>query len=173
VTSVFVTHDQEEALEVADQIVVMNRGRVEQRGDRQQITAAPRTPFVYGFLGTSTRFEGEATRDGVCIGAALLRTCSRARPGSRVEAFARPHELRILPAESSEGLPVVVSRVLPLGMTARVELLGDETAGVPALLEAECLVSDAERLRLAPGVPVKLVPAALQVFELQPAVAAR
>ncbi|HEX7036455.1 MAG TPA: sulfate ABC transporter ATP-binding protein [Pseudomonadales bacterium] len=170
VTSVFVTHDQEEALEVADQIVVMNRGRVEQRGDRQQITAAPRTPFVYGFVGTSARFEGEAAGDGVRIGGTLLRTCSsRARPGSRVEAFARPHELHIVPASSAEGLPAVVSRVLPLGMTARVELTSDATPGVPPLLEAECLVSHAERLRLEPGTPVKLVPVHLRVFELAPA----
>src|SRR5690606_34956415 len=157
VTSVFVTHDQEEALEVADQIVVMNRGRVEQRGDRQQITAAPRTPFVYGFLGTSARFEGEAVEEGVRVGGTLLRTCSRARPGSRVEAFARPHDLHVVPVTSGEGIPAVVSRVLPLGMTARVELTSEGLPGVPPLLEAECLVSHVERLGLEPGSSVRVV----------------
>ena len=52
VTSVFVTHDQEEALEVSDRVVVMNQGRVEQVGTPQEVFDRPATPFVMGFLGT-------------------------------------------------------------------------------------------------------------------------
>lgn len=58
ITSIFVTHDQEEALEVADQIVVMNKGNVEQIGSPREVYETPKTPFVFDFLGQANRFEG-------------------------------------------------------------------------------------------------------------------
>ena len=59
ITSIFVTHDQEEALEVADQIVVMNKGNVEQIGSPREVYETPKTPFVFDFLGQANRFEGQ------------------------------------------------------------------------------------------------------------------
>ncbi|WP_114261310.1 sulfate/molybdate ABC transporter ATP-binding protein, partial [Klebsiella pneumoniae] len=59
ITSIFVTHDQEEALEVADQIIVMNKGNVEQIGSPREVYEKPATPFVFDFLGQANRFEGE------------------------------------------------------------------------------------------------------------------
>ena len=64
VTSIFVTHDQEEALEVADQVVLMNKGHVEQLGTPDQVYNAPASPFVYGFLGNVNLFHGRV-HDGV------------------------------------------------------------------------------------------------------------
>ena len=61
VTSIFVTHDQEEALEVADRVVVINQGRIEQEGTPQQVWDNPATPFVYGFLGDVNLFKGRAS----------------------------------------------------------------------------------------------------------------
>ncbi|MBR7513811.1 sulfate ABC transporter ATP-binding protein, partial [Mycobacterium tuberculosis] len=58
VTSLFVTHDQEEALEVADNVVLMNRGQVEQVGSLDAVYNTPATPFVYGFLGNVNLFHG-------------------------------------------------------------------------------------------------------------------
>ena len=64
VTSVFVTHDQEEALEVSDRVVIMNEGRVEQSGTPEEVYDRPATPFVYGFLGDVNLFHGRIHRAG-------------------------------------------------------------------------------------------------------------
>src|SRR4029077_6655302 len=83
VTSIFVTHDQEEALEVADRVVLMNAGRVEQCGSPQEVWDHPASPFVYGFLGDVNLFHGR-------LGA------SAGRDGEI--SFVRPHELDVVPA---------------------------------------------------------------------------
>jgi sulfate transport system ATP-binding protein len=67
ITSVFVTHDQEEALEVADRVVVMNHGRIEQIGSPEQVYNHPATPFVYNFLGNVNLFHGRLEGDKAYI----------------------------------------------------------------------------------------------------------
>ena len=78
VTSIFVTHDQEEALEVADRVVLMNSGKIEQVGTPQQVWDNPASPFVYGFLGDVNLFHGRTHGGQVQIGPIarleLLRT---------------------------------------------------------------------------------------------------
>ena len=78
-TSVFVTHDQEEAFEVADQVVVMNRGRVEQIGTPQQVFEQPANPFVMDFLGNVNVFNGRVQTAGPCwiVGSRLSRISAR------------------------------------------------------------------------------------------------
>ncbi|WP_430009692.1 sulfate/molybdate ABC transporter ATP-binding protein [Methylophaga lonarensis] len=68
VTSVFVTHDQEEALEVSDRIVVMNHGRIEQEGTPDEVYEHPATPFVYGFLGSVNLFHGRYEQHEIEVG---------------------------------------------------------------------------------------------------------
>src|SRR5215216_4432556 len=65
VTSIFVTHDQEEALEVADRVVVINKGKIEQVGSPQEVWDQPASPFVYGFLGDVNLFHGRADNGAV------------------------------------------------------------------------------------------------------------
>ncbi len=72
VTSVFVTHDQEEALEVSDRVVIMNEGRIEQSGTPEEVYEHPATPFVYGFLGDVNLFHGRIDRGRVKIGSSEL-----------------------------------------------------------------------------------------------------
>lgn len=94
ITSIFVTHDQEEALEVADKIVVMNKGNIEQIGSPREVYQQPQTPFVFDFLGQANRFEGTAQNNVLHIGNDSLQLTS-SHENSTVTAFARPHELLI------------------------------------------------------------------------------
>ncbi len=96
ITSIFVTHDQEEALEVADQIIVMNKGDVEQIGSPREVYEKPATPFVFDFLGQANRFEGQNNAGTIQIGEDRIQLDSlRNAPSGDVIAFARPDELRI------------------------------------------------------------------------------
>ena len=96
-TSVFVTHDQEEAFEVADQVVVMNHGRVEQAGTPHEVFEHPANPFVMDFLGNVNVFHGRVQNGRAHAGhrwkstAPSIRTRSRGRP----TLYVRPHELEI------------------------------------------------------------------------------
>src|SRR6476619_2564500 len=109
VTSVFVTHDQEEAMEVADRIVVMNQGRIEQDGSPDQVYDHPASPFVLQFLGDVNLFRG---RFGHAPGGAVS--------GDEV-SYVRPHELDIV-AQPEEGtLPVTLSQTLTVGPNTRIE----------------------------------------------------
>ncbi len=95
ITTIFVTHDQEEALELADHVVVMNHGRVEQVGSPKDVYFAPRTPFVYGFLGPVNQFHGriEGEMLQMASGTVPYRANGYAQ-GAEVVGFVRPHELK-------------------------------------------------------------------------------
>lgn len=96
ITSIFVTHDQEEALEVADQIIVMNKGNVEQIGSPREVYEQPATPFVFDFLGQANRFEGQHHQGIVQIGEDRVQLLNQPNvPQGKVIAFARPDELQI------------------------------------------------------------------------------
>ena len=166
ITSIFVTHDQEEALEVADRVVLMNKGRVEQIGSPESVYAQPATPFVYGFLGAVNLFHGRIEGAGVRIGQALVgHSAGDLNHGSDVVAFARPHELDIVTAANTQdGIPARVNRVLAFGITARVELQGVD-AQQEQHFEVEIPAERAAALQLVEGQIVRLVPTRLQVFE--------
>jgi len=126
ITSVFVTHDQEEALEVADRIVVMNRGRIEQIGSPQEVYDAPATPFVYQFIGHINLFHGRAHSGWVRLGG--LRAPApdyRNAEHAPVMAYVRPHDIDLLrePEDGDTTLPATVARVSILGSLVRLELL--------------------------------------------------
>ena len=96
ITSIFVTHDQEEALEVADQIVVMNKGNVEQIGSPREVYETPATPFVFDFLGQANRFEGQNNGGVIQLGEDRIQfDAAKNAPQGEVIVFARPDEFRI------------------------------------------------------------------------------
>ncbi|MBB4844660.1 sulfate transport system ATP-binding protein [Paucibacter oligotrophus] len=161
ITSVFVTHDQEEALEVADRVVLMDHGRVEQVGTPQEVYERPATPFVYGFLGAVNRFEGQAAGGAVHIGEHQLSHGDSLIQTGHVQAYARPHELKILTDANAAGLPATVDRVLSFGAAARVELLGPNGQH----LEAELSREQALALNLQGGQKVRLNASRLSLFE--------
>lgn len=124
VASVFVTHDQEEALEVADRVVLMNAGRIEQVGTPREVWEHPATPFVYGFLGDVNQFDGHA-ENGVWRNYGLsLPAPEFAGLGARAAlAYVRPHEFdveRYSPA--ANGLAVRLNHAYLAGPSAFLEL---------------------------------------------------
>jgi sulfate transport system ATP-binding protein len=95
VTTIFVTHDQEEAMEVAEQIVVMNVGRIEQAGTPEELYESPRNEFVMSFVGPVNRLG---------------------------DSFLRPHDVQILAESDGNGIEALIRRVVHLGFEVRVEL---------------------------------------------------
>jgi sulfate transport system ATP-binding protein len=136
VTSVFVTHDQEEALEVADRVVVMNAGRIEQIGTPDEVYAQPASAFVYGFLGSANRFEGHA--QGAEFHAPGLRYPlpeAANKLDSPAVAFARPHDLDVHRHEpGADGLPAQLLRQYCRGSSVLLEL---QRAGSAEPIEVE------------------------------------
>ena len=168
ITSVFVTHDQEEALEVADRVVLMDHGRVEQVGSPQEVYERPATPFVYGFLGAVNRFEGRTEGGVLHVGEHQLRhgpslplSSLLPQQSGLVQAYARPHELIIHTAADSAGMAATVERVLSFGAAARVELTGPNGQH----LEAELSREAAALLNLQSGQRVRLNASRLSLFE--------
>ena len=163
VTSLFVTHDQEEALEVADRVVLMNAGRVEQIGSPAEVYDQPATPFVHRFLGSVNLFHGRVSEQGLGIGNETLNghVPAHLSHGSAAVAFVRPHELEILPEHSGIGISANVVRLLPMGSRIRVELRGNGDLN-GALFEAE-LPKDTVQF-LAPGQTVRLAARQAQVY---------
>ncbi len=167
ITSIFVTHDQEEALVVADRVVLMNQGRVEQVGTPQEVYRHPATPFVYGFLGSVNRFQGRVEGDALLVGDELLPHSPQGfDPGTEVMGFTRPHELQIVPEGERRGLSARIHRILAFGATARVELDGlNGTSGQHYEVELSC--QRVLEMGLQEGQTVRLLPSQMRVFEYQ------
>ena len=165
ITSIFVTHDQEEALEVADRVVLMNQGKVEQVGTPEEVYRQPATPFVYGFLGSVNLFHGRVEGDAVRVGDEVLpHEPHELDQGAKVVAFSRPHELEIVVGGDSNGLPARISRILAFGVTARVELDGlNGTSGQH--FEVELARQRVFEMGLHEGQVVRLLPSQMRVFE--------
>ena len=160
VTSVFVTHDQEEAMEVADRIVVMNQGRIEQVGSPDQVYDHPASPFVLQFLGDVNLFHGRVGAGGHGPGGAVAA-------GEAV--YVRPHELEIL-AEPGEGsLAVTLSQALTVGPNTRIEFKRlDDGSYVDVELPRADYHALRERLPLAAGATVHLRPRRVTRFTPAP-----
>ncbi len=129
ITSIFVTHDQEEALEVADRIVVINKGNIEQIGSPQAVYEHPNSPFVYQFLGNVNQFnghihEGEAKVNGIAV---KLNDHHATQHGA-VVAFVRPHDIEIHKERTgAQSFEAQINYIHAIGPLVRLELqrLGD------------------------------------------------
>ncbi len=130
VTTVFVTHDQEEALEVADEIVVINEGRIEQVGTPDELYDEPASPFVMSFLGPVTRLQGQ---------------------------LVRPHDIALLPAAAPDAVVGRVVRLTRVGFEMRFDVLVDGATVQVVMTRAEARATGVTEgatvwLQVAPGV---------------------
>jgi sulfate transport system ATP-binding protein len=130
-TSLFVTHDQGEASEVADQVIVLNRGRIEQMGPPQELYERPSTPFVTGFLGSVNVLRVQTDSGAAVIGAGAHVPAEVNRDGAPVTLYVRPHDLDL--TYERNGKPSwagYVTRVMPLGASVRVDVTLNDGTGV-------------------------------------------
>ena len=123
VTSLLVTHDQEEALELAHSVVVMNDGRVEQVGTPSEVYDRPATPFVAGFVGAANVITGVAISGRVQFGEQVVGGAGHLEDGAAAQAYVRPHDVRLSTSPPSPSAsPVEVVRVSNLGWTSKIVL---------------------------------------------------
>ena len=165
VTSIFVTHDQEEALEVADRVVVMNKGRIEQVGTPQEVWEHPASPFVYGFLGDVTLFRGRATGGQVQVGDWQIAAPEHAHAlDAEAMAFVRPSDLTVAPyaAGATSGLAARLDRALLIGPLARLELTPHDNPS--HILEAHLPANEFRQLGVQEGDSVRVSPRKARVF---------
>jgi sulfate transport system ATP-binding protein len=163
VTSVFVTHDQEEALEVADQVVVMNGGKIEQTGTPQEVYDHPANPFVVGFLGNVNLFHGRIHGGQAMV--ENVRLCFpdlRQAPGQPVVAYVRPHELEVSPQQfGPDDLRARLRHVHGTGGLLRLEL---ERSDTRERIEAELTRETFRDLGIQTGDEVYVRPKTMRIF---------
>jgi len=181
VTSIFVTHDQEEALEVADRVVVINQGRIEQQGTPQQVWDNPASPFVYGFLGDVNLFKGRASDGRIHLDDGMQLDSPEAghADGTRAFAYVRPHDLdveRYSPGQALDahgrpsGIVAQLSRAIVVGPIARLELIPEgntqsaDNADSDALIEAQIPAQQFHDMGLREGETLVVTPRRAKVF---------
>ncbi len=162
VTSVFVTHDQDEALEVADRVVVMNRGRIEQVGTPEEVFHHPSTEFVMRFLGETNDFHGRLHSGTVSFGSfELPYPQERSQVAGDARVFVRPHDLTL--DTKTNGMPALsgtVVRVQSAGALVRVELQTDDGQSLTAEISQERFAT----MDLQPGSRAFVRPRHIRVF---------
>lgn len=168
ISSIFVTHDQEEALEVADRIVLMNKGRVEQIGNPHEIYNEPATSFAYSFIGNVNEFRGRIEGDNVRVGDDVLPHGQKGlADGSYVVAYTRPHDTKIVvDGDGRTGISAKVNRILASGAVSRVELVANGAAreGRTDYFEVELTPAEIAGLELETGKRVRIASRRLSVF---------
>jgi sulfate transport system ATP-binding protein len=151
-TTLFVTHDQEEALELADRVVVMNNGLIEQDGTPDEIYDHPATPFICSFLGNAVsvpvQISGGMAR--VFDGDFTAADGTQEGPGT---AFVRAHDIEILPRTAGEGVAAIVRHISTAGPQALVDVAIENVGGVEIVLSRAEF--DAFGLQIGEGVYVR------------------
>lgn len=165
ITSVFVTHDQEEALEVSDRVVVMNEGRIEQIGTPDEVYERPANPFVYEFLGNVNLFHGRIHRGRVTIGDIEIEAPEHTEAEDMAAiAYVRPHDIdvdRVTNGESALAAHIV--HIVSIGPIVRLELAHDDSPD-KNLVHVEISKDRFHELQLRKGEQVYIRPRRLELF---------
>lgn len=132
ITSVFVTHDQEEALEVADRVVVMNKGQIEQVGTPEEVYDRPANPFVYNFLGNVNLFHGRVGEGRVQIGPIEIDAPEHAAvQDAPAVAYVRPHDIEIERHKNGQpAIAAMIKHIQPVGPVVRLQLARQDTGQI-------------------------------------------
>lgn len=165
ITSILVTHDQEEALEAADRVVVLHQGRIEQVGTPDDVYEHPATPFVYHFLGDVNVFHGRLAQDQSTNEAINGQSPAEAdESGEHEVTFVRPHDLELsLSRTTAAQLEASVRFVITAGSRVRLELVAKNS---PQTIEVELTRERYRELKLRQGDVVFVHPKQLQVFRM-------
>jgi len=149
-TTVFVTHDQDEALELADRVVVMSKGKIEQIGTPDEIYDTPNSPFVFGFIGQSNILPVRIENGQLFIKEHSIGVSAQGEPDGPAQLYFRPHDIELLDGHGGciEGLVTVTRRVAG---TRHVELAIDgANSRVEIELPPEKVTSDHSRVAFRP-----------------------
>ncbi|MFF2447402.1 sulfate/molybdate ABC transporter ATP-binding protein [Neobacillus sp. NPDC058068] len=163
ITSIFVTHDQEEALDVADRIVVMNEGRIEQIGTPDEVYEHPNNPFVYDFLGNVNLFKGRLDKGKLRHGSYEVDAPPEFAGKINTEAvgYVRPHDIHIERDASNDSVTAKISYIHLVGAVVQVELVRQDNG---EFVEAEIPKDYYRSLELKTGEEVFIKPKQLKVF---------
>lgn len=165
VTTVLVTHDQEEALEVADRVVVMNKATIEQIGSPEEVFHHPASEFVMDFLGRANVFHARVSNGRAWLNEMAVDVPAGLPQDSAAHIYVRPHELDIdRQFNGQSALRANVSRINPAGAIAKIGLLGTDGADIQVDLPLERF----ESLRLKVGESVFVSPRKMRVFAPEP-----
>ena len=137
VTSLLVTHDQEEALELANEVVVMRQGEVEQIGPPEEIYNRPGTPFVAAFVGASNVLHGVVWEGHVHFGNSAVAGAYHLDDGVQAVAYIRPHDIAISASPGEMTFPVTVERRIDLGWMSKLHLRLEDGQSLVAQLPNE------------------------------------
>jgi len=160
-TTIFVTHDQEEALELADRVVVMNKGKIEQVGGTDEVYERPTTPFVFDFLGSVNILSGEVQGRKLRLDAGDdLYDTEGDPPAGLVDVYVRPHDLQIVEA-SSAGIDASVRLVQRTGATIRISAT---LAQSQESIELELSHTDPLARSRKPGDAIRVSPTVFGLF---------
>lgn len=143
ITSVFVTHDQEEALEVSDKIVVMNKGIIEQIGTPEEVYDKPASPFVYSFLGNVNLFHGRVNQGRLHVSDTSLLT-PHLKSEDEASLFVRPHDITISLTNDGSGIETTLLTSRAIGSVVKLEL---ESTQDKKIIEAQISKEEWKKLK--------------------------
>ncbi|WPK13361.1 sulfate/molybdate ABC transporter ATP-binding protein [Lysinibacillus louembei] len=163
ITSVFVTHDQEEALDVADRIVIMNKGKIEQIGTPSEVYDKPVSPFVYDFLGNVNLFHGRLQQGKLNLGSAQLDAPDYLdKDGADAVGYVRPHHLKVERIrQNKDEIAAKITFMHSVGPTWHIEMRRED---IEAYVEVELSKEEFGQLDLKVGEIVYVSPKEMKVF---------
>ncbi|TDQ42881.1 sulfate/molybdate ABC transporter ATP-binding protein [Aureibacillus halotolerans] len=164
-TSVFVTHDQEEAFDVADRVAIMNEGRIIQLGRPDEVYHSPNSPFVFDFLGRVNTFSGPISDRGVEHGSFVFRDEeSGIGEGQRGIAYVRPHHFTVTKESRDKSIPGIIHRLHRAGPLVSIEINRLDVAS--DYVQVELTELQSKSLHLSVGDTIYLYPEQCRVFSV-------